>query len=106
MKLLDILESYSNEPNVRNRELEAEDKRTMFVLLDTYQDGIYTFTGMSETRQGIERLKDKVIKRFNITKPEELEQLHIFEVPIDEYFDKRAELDVRIRSIDYEEPED
>ena len=102
-KLTDLLkEDYSEEDNVRNREFEAEDKETMFVLLDTYQDGIYTFTGMSKTRKGIEDLKRYVIKRFKITKPEELENLHIFEVPIDEYFDMRAKLDDRIRSADYE----
>lgn len=102
MKLTDILkEDYSNDYNTRNKEFDADMKETIYVLLDTYQDGIYTFTGASKSEEGISRLRDKVIARFKITKPEELKELHVFEVPLDEYFDMRAKLDQRIRDAEY-----
>ena len=87
-------------------ERNSEEKENLFILLDTYQDGIYTFTGVSKTLKGIEKLKKEVISRFNITKPEELEHLQIFEVTLDEYFGMRAKLDYDIRNAEYEEPED
>lgn len=103
-KLTDLLKEdyYSQNPDVRNRELDAEHKETIFVLLDTYQSGIYIFTGVSKSRKGIEELKKKVIKRFKMKTQEELDHLQIFEVPLDEYFDMRAKLDVDVRSADYE----
>ena len=77
---------------------EAEKQETIFILLDSFQDEEAIFTGASKTKEGIEALKQAVIKRHNITKPEEIEQLHIYEVPLDTYFEKRKEADDAIKN--------
>jgi selenocysteine-specific translation elongation factor len=78
---------------------EAEPKKeTIFVLLDTFQDEEAIFTGASKTKEGIEALKQAVMDRHNITDPEEIAQLHIYEVPLDTYFEKRKEADDAIKS--------
>jgi hypothetical protein len=69
---------------------------TIWVLLDTFQGEEQIFTGASRTREGIEKLKQYVINRYSITKKEQLDQLKIFEVPLDTFFYKRLELDREI----------
>lgn len=77
---------------------EAEKQETIFILLDSFQDEEAIFTGASKTKEGIEALKQSVIEKHNITDPEEIAQLHIYEVPLDTYFEKRKEADDAIKS--------
>lgn len=77
---------------------EVKKQETIFILLDSFQDEEAIFTGASKTEEGIEALKQAVIKKHNITEPEEIEQLRIYEVPLDTYFEKRKEADDAIKN--------
>lgn len=77
-------------------EEQPPQKETVWVLLDTFQSDDEVFTGVSKTREGIERLKNYVINRYKITDMDQLSQLHIYEVPLDTFFEKRIQLDKKI----------
>lgn len=69
---------------------------SVYILLDTYQEGEAQFTGVSLTEKGINKLKEFVIDRFNITAPEELAMLKIHQVPLDSYFKLRVTVDKQV----------
>lgn len=71
--------------------------QTVWIVLDTFQGDEAQFTGASLTKKGAEKLKQFVIDRFNIIEPEELNQLKIYEVPLDRYFEEREKIDKQAR---------
>lgn len=94
MKLVDII----NEVSSDREEFLQDSPETVFVLLDTFQEDEAQFTGVSLTEKGINKLKQYVIDRFQITEPEELEQLKIHQVPLDTYFKLRQEVDQQAKA--------
>ena len=94
MKLVDIINEVSSE----REEFLQDSPETVFVLLDTFQEDEAQFTGVSLTQKGINKLKQYVIDRFQITEPEELEQLKIHQVPLDTYFKLRQEVDQQAKA--------
>ena len=94
MKLVDIINEVSSE----REEFLQDSPETVFVLLDTFQEDEAQFTGVSLTQKGINKLKQYVIDRFQITEPEELAQLKIHQVPLDTYFKLRQEVDQQAKA--------
>ena len=94
MKLADII----NEVSSDREEFLQDSPETIFVLLDTFQEDEAQFTGVSLTRKGINKLKQYVIDRFQITEPEELAQLKIHQVPLDTYFKLRQKVDQEVKA--------
>lgn len=94
MKLVDILKEVSSD----REEFLQDSPETVFVLLDTFQEDEAQFTGVSLTQKGINKLKQYVIDRFQITEPEELAQLKIHQVPLDTYFKLRQKVDQDVKN--------
>ena len=94
MKLVDIL----NEVSSGREEFLQDSPESIFILLDTFQEDEAQFTGASLTQKGINKLKQFVIDRFNITEPEELAQLKIHQVPLDTYFKLRQKVDQDVKN--------